>query len=111
MHPTRSRAWEQNNSRFPTGPGSGPTGCVEKKRKEVLGSSKWVQKNPMGGVGWAMGSNPLSLVGMGCAKDFMAPEFKEAHYPSIVFGRLFSPKAPQRPSLKQRERSRWCWPM
>ena len=79
------------------GLGPRPAGCVEKKRKEVLGSSVWVQKKPMGGAGWAVGSNSLSPMGVGRAKGFkwpIGPEFKEAHYPSIFFGWLFSPKAP-----------------
>ena len=33
------------------GLGSRTVGCVEKKGKEVLGSSEWVHEKPMGGVG------------------------------------------------------------
>ena len=79
------------------GPESRTVGCVENKGKEVLGSSEWVQEKPTGGAGWAMGSNPFSLAGVGLVKSFkgpIGPKLKEAHPPVFLFGRLFSPRAP-----------------
>ena len=49
------------------------TGSAEKKRKKILGSSEWVQEKSTGEAGWAVGSNPFSLVGMGLAKSFKGP--------------------------------------
>ena len=49
------------------------TGSAEKKGKVVLGSSEWVQEKPTGGAGWAMGSNPFNLVGVGLVKSFKGP--------------------------------------
>ncbi|RVW48739.1 hypothetical protein CK203_076057 [Vitis vinifera] len=43
------------------GLGSRTASCVEKKGKEVLGSSEWEQEKPTSGAGWAVGSNPPIL--------------------------------------------------
>ena len=73
------------------------TGSAEKKSKKILGSSEWVQEKSTGEAGWAVGSNPFSLVGMGLAKSFkgpIGPKLKKVHPPVFLFGRLFSSKAP-----------------
>ena len=73
------------------------TGSAEKKGKKILGSSEWVQEKSTGEAGWAVGSNPFSLVGMGLAKSFkgpIGPKLKKVHPPVFLFGRLFSSKAP-----------------
>ena len=70
------------------GLGSRTASCVEKKGKEVLGSSEWEQEKPTSGAGWAVGSNPSNPMDVGLAKGFMGPirpKFKEAH-PFFLFG-------------------------